>query len=270
MKIVSCFKVVFDDQDITINDDRSLCMDKAAASISSYDLNAIEAGTALLETLNGQPGTGCGDTGFDSGGELVALSVGGKLLDDSKLKKNLLSRGPDSLVLVADDSLGDLDSYATADALRAAIEFLGGFDLVICGDGSADRYAQQVGIQLGTLLGLPVLNCVSRLEPAKGKLMVERALEHDVQAIEVTLPAVISVTSDINKPRIAGMKQILAAGKKPVSMLSAADIGFRPQPTTETVGVLAPAESERIRYIIEGDSEEDIAGFARFLAEALR
>jgi len=40
---------------------------------------------------------------------------------------------------------------------------VGDYDLVVLGAGSSDRYAQQVGNQLGALLGLPTLNCVNSL-----------------------------------------------------------------------------------------------------------
>jgi electron transfer flavoprotein beta subunit len=258
MKIITCFKVVPDEQEIVVNADRTLNLEKAPAAISAYDLNAIEAGVALAEGLGGE------------GSEVIALSIGGQWISDSKLRKNVLSRGPDSLLLVADELLADLDTHATAAALQHALAVLEGFDLVICGEGSADIYAQQVGIQLGTLLDLPVLNSVSALEYVDGKLLVERTLESEVQSIELPLPAVISVTSDLNKPRIAGMKQILAAGKKPSTVLDASAIGFAPQLTTERISTLAPPETERARQIIEGDSDEDIAAFAAYLAEALR
>ncbi|MDR2108038.1 MAG: hypothetical protein LBP28_01070, partial [Coriobacteriales bacterium] len=250
--------------------------EKAPASISSYDLNAIEAGVALAEALADagvaeDAGVGAAGVaaGTSAGAEVIALSVGGGWIDDSKLKKNVLSRGPDSLVLVADDSLRELDTHATALALKAALASLGDFDLVLCGEGSADIYAQQVGIQLGALLELPVLNCVNHLQLRDGKLLVERTLEDEVQSLEVPLPAVLSLTSDLNKPRIAGMKQILAAGKKPSRVLSAADIGFVPLSTTEVLSTLAPVEAERSRQIIEGDSDAEIAAFAKALAEKL-
>jgi electron transfer flavoprotein beta subunit len=163
-----------------------------------------------------------------------------------------------------------LDSHATAAVLKAVLTASDGFDLVICGEGSADVYAQQVGIQLGTLLDVPVLNCITRLDLTEGELLVERTLENEVQSIEVPLPAVLSVTSDLNKPRIAGMKQILAAGKKPTRLLSATDIGFVPQTTTEVLSTLAPPETERLRQIIGGDSDADIATFASVLTDALR
>jgi electron transfer flavoprotein beta subunit len=265
MRIITCFKVVPDDQEIVVNSNKTLDVSKAPATISSYDLNALEAGVALAEAVGAVAGT---ET--EEPAEVVALSVGGAWIDESKLKKNVLSRGPDELVLVADDSLADMDSHATAAALKAALNELGSFDLVICGEGSADRYAQQVGIQLGMLLDVPVLNCVTHLECASGSLLVERTLENEVQSIELSLPAVISVTSDLNKPRIAGMKQILAAGKKPSRVLRAADLGFAPLPSTEVLSTLAPPEAERLRQIVEGSSDEEITAFAKLLAEALR
>ena len=60
-----------------------LSLDKAKLTISNYDLNSIEAGTQLVEA---------------NGGNLIALSVGAAKINDSKLKKNVLSRGPESLI----------------------------------------------------------------------------------------------------------------------------------------------------------------------------
>jgi electron transfer flavoprotein beta subunit len=255
MKIISCFKVVPDDQDIVVRGDRTLDFSRAAATISTYDLNAIEAGVQLAEEYDG---------------EVIALSVGGTGIDDSKLRKNVLSRGPASLALVADDATSDLDTHNTAQALKAALEKIGEYDLVLCGDGSADVYAQQVGIQLGELLGIPVLNSVNSLRIESGTLVAERTLEDETQTLDVMLPAVISVTSDSYQPRIATMKQILAAGKKPVTLYTATDIEFSAHPTTEVWSTLAPRETDRKHDITEGDTPEAIAAFALKLTEALR
>jgi electron transfer flavoprotein beta subunit len=255
MKIVTCFKVVPDDQDLAINADRTLNFDRAAAAISAYDLNAIEAGVALVEQC---------------GGEVTALSVGGAWIDDSKLRKNVLSRGPGSLTLVADETLADLDTHNTARVLKAALSHIDDWSLVVCGDGSADVYAQQVGAQLGALLNVPVLNCVSALREENGTLVVERSLENETQVLELPLPAVISVTSDSNKPRIAGMKQILAAGKKPVEVFTAGDLTLEVTPTGETVSTLAPPEASRKHDIVDGDGSEAVESFAAKLIDALK
>lgn len=94
----------------------------------------------------------------------------------------------------------------------------------MCGEGSADLYAQQVGAQLGELLNLPTVNAVSRLTVEGNKLIAERTLEEVVEVLEIQLPAVVAVTTDMNQPRLPGMKEILAAGKKPVTEWQLTDI----------------------------------------------
>ena len=254
MKVVACFKVVPDDQDIAVGADGSLDVSRAKLTISAYDLNAVEAAVQLVEA---------------NGGSCTVLTVGPASIDDSKLKKNILSRGADDLIMVADDACADMDTHQTACALAAAIKQVGDVDLVLFGDGSADIYAQQVGIQVGALLGVPTVNCAAGLALDGDALTVERALEDQTETLIVPLPAVVCVTSDINLPRIAGMKQILAAGKKPQSVIGADAIGGAVAPTIEVLGLSAPQQGDRRRDIVTGDSPDAIAQFADKLREAL-
>lgn len=245
-----------EDQDIKITADGNLSFEKAKPSISAYDLNAIEAGVLLVEA---------------NGGTLTAVSVGTSNINDSKLKKNILSRGPDGLLMVVDDALDNLDTYQTAQALKATIEKAGDYDLILCGEGSADVYAQQVGAQLGQILGIPTINFVSKIMPQDGSLIVERTLENEVETLEIFLPAVVSVTSDINLPRIASMKEILAASKKPSTVLSATEAGISGLTATiEIIETKAPEQVERKKDIVEGDSEEAIKSFIDKVKDVLQ
>jgi electron transfer flavoprotein beta subunit len=90
---------------------------------------------------------------------------------------------------------------------------------------------------------------------------VRRTLEDAEQLVELTLPAVVSVTSAINVPRIPGMKDILAAGKKPVSEQSAT----MPSASTRQVSVLAPRQVDRRHVVVEGDPADTAAQLATFL-----
>lgn len=256
MNIIACFKVVPDEQDIMVNPNGEISIDKAKLTISTYDVNCIEAGIQLVEA---------------NGGSLIGLSVGPAKIDDSKLKKNVLSRGPESLYLIADDSLDHLDTHQTAQALKAGIEKIGSYDLILCGDGSSDLYAQQAGVQLGQLLSIPTINSVSKISVADGKAIVERTLEDEVETLEVPLPAVISVSADINEPRIPSMKQILSAGKKPSTVLKASDIGLTvPASSIEVLETKAPEQVERKQIVIEGDSDDAIQQFIEKIAVELR
>lgn len=256
MRVISCCKAVPEEQDIVISKDRQISFEKAEWKFGQYDLNAVEAGKQIVEA---------------AGGKLSGLCAGGKILDNSKLRKDILSRGLDDLYLVMDEMMEQADTYQSARVLKAAIKKLGEFDLVLCGAGSSDLYAQQVGNQLGELLGLPVVNGVNKITPQGDKVIVERALENAIQVLEISLPAVLSVTSEINVPRIAGMKDIIAANKKPVNKFSLSEIEATDiQPSSEIVSTLAPEQVERRLNILEGESEDVVDAFVKLLSAELK
>ena len=104
MKIITCYKCVPDEQDIAVNNaDGSLDFSKADAKISQYDLNAIEAACQLKQQA--------------AEAQVTALSVGGKALTNAKGRKDVLSRGPDELIVVIDDQFEQALPQQTASAL---------------------------------------------------------------------------------------------------------------------------------------------------------
>ncbi|WP_437888233.1 electron transfer flavoprotein [Phytobacter sp. V91] len=253
MRLITCYKLVPEEQDIVITAERTLATNQTGEKISPFDLNAIEAAVQLA--------------GEDD--EVLALSVGGKALDNAKLRKDLLSRGPNALYLVSDERLTSSLPHETARVIAAASQKIG-FDLLIFGEGSGDLYAQQTGLLVGALLHIPAVNAVSHIEKHEGYITVERTLENEVEVLDVPLPAVICVSSDINVPRIPSMKAILGAGKKSVTQWHADDIGWTPDKSrTDLLSVYAPQETQRKHIIIEGDGQDEIARLRDYLTNAL-
>ena len=166
---------------------------------------------------------------------------------------------------VRDERLETADSYTLSDVLKAAIGKIGNIDLVICGEGSGDFYQQQMGNMLGQKLGWATLNGISKIETVQDKLIVERNTETETEEYEVELPVVISVTSDINLPRIASFKEIMGAGKKPSTIWSLEELGIEPENRVNYMSVLAPEQADRKKIIIEGDSEEKIEEFLNYI-----
>ncbi|HCL5061443.1 TPA: electron transfer flavoprotein FixA [Salmonella enterica] len=257
MKILTCYKCVPDEQDIVINnEDGSLDTRKVDAKISQYDLNAIEAACQLKQKA--------GDA------VVTAMSVGGQALTNAKGRKDVLSRGPDDLIVVIDEQFEQALPQQTATALAAAAQ-KAGFDLIICGDGSSDLYAQQVSLLLGETLHIPAINGVRNiLSLSEDALIVERELEDEIETLHIPLPAVVAVSTDINSPQIPSMKAILGAAKKPVQVWSAADIGFSAAADYSSQRVAAPKQRERQRIVIEGEGEEQIAAFAENLRKIIK
>lgn len=256
MRIAVAFKVVADDQDILVRDNGELDYSKAHQMVSSYDLNAIEAAATLKESL--------------ADAVLVGISVGSAAINESKLKKNVLARGVDELFMLADDVYAGADALSTAMAIKALIEKAGQFDLIFFGDGSADDYAQQVNVQLAEAMGLSAVNGVGVITNVTDRsVVVKRTLEDTVEVFELVLPAVIAVTSAAALPRICSMKDILAAGKKPATTLTASDLGLTLANVIEVLDVKAPKPADRKLQMFDASNEDDINAFVLALAEAL-
>ncbi len=255
MKIVVCFKIVREESEIVVNADRTLNAEKASCVVSPYDCNAIEAAMKLADA---------------AGDSTVVAVTAGSMVENSKMRKAALSRGPAELYAVKADDLDSADSFVVANTLKSAIEKLGGVDLVICGEGSADMYRQQTGCVLGALMGVPTINAVSAITPVDGKLRVERSADDGIEILEVSLPAVLSVTSDICPSKIPSMRDIMGAGKKPTTCDALADVCADADAKLTTVSVLAPEDTARAGRIVNGDSDESVREFFDMIQKSLK
>jgi electron transfer flavoprotein beta subunit len=254
MKIAVLFKVVLDDQDIGVDSSGALDYSRAQNTVSTYDLNALEAAARLALASEGST--------------VHAFTVGGPGIDDSKLRKNVLSRGVDELFMVADESCVNLDAYACACVLAQALQTYGPYDVIISGDGSADLFAKQVDVQVAAGLDWPYVSGTVAIESPvdTGALVIKRLLENNAENLKVPLPAVVSVSPDIAPPRICGMKEILAAGKKPVHILS---VGEVPTKAVEVVYERAPQQKHRDLVIYDSGSEGDTEKFIQAVKAVL-
>lgn len=239
MNIVTCVKCVPDGDTVQINADRRIDISEATWQISQYDLNAIEAVNQLKEKYEDI--------------QIVSLTAGGEVVGDSRRRKDILSRGSDKMFCIKEDELQEAsaDAFYTASVLAAGIKKIGDIDLAIFGEGSGDMYAQQTGLVVGSLLGWPTINAVTRIEIEKNSLLLQRTLEDGSEQLRVALPAVICVTADINTPRFTSVRATLAAGKKPFEIWSLADIDIEPEHGSAMTGVFAPEETGRRRQIYQ-------------------
>jgi electron transfer flavoprotein beta subunit len=253
MKVVVCVKTVPDERDIRVGPDRSISLAAASHSIGTYDLNAIEAGAALVDA--------------DPEVELIAMTVRPPRPANSKANKDILARGPGRLVAIEGAGADQAEPIAVAAALAKEIAALGDVDLVLCGTGSGDLYAQETGPTLGALLGWSALNDVRVLDAADGHVAVTRAVDGGEERYEVSYPCVLSVTADINTPRVSSMKAILAAGRKPVDVIGL-DEAAAPG-ATEVLEVLAPEKAARKLVVLPDAGEANLDEFYRALRGAL-
>ncbi|MBI3360903.1 MAG: electron transfer flavoprotein subunit beta/FixA family protein [Chloroflexi bacterium] len=238
MDIIVCVKQIVDLRQLRIKrETREPMLEGLPVVISDIDKNALEAAVRLKEA---------------GGGKVTVLSLSAS----SRLKetiKEALAMGADEAVLLVDAAFENTDPPFTARALAEAVRKIGKFDLLLLGEGSADNYTGQVGPRLAEMLGLPQATFAVGIEPTDGGLRVTRNLDEVVEVVDVPLPALVTVLTEVNQPRIPALTQILRAGKKPIAEWKAADLGLSaPTRLTEVMSNLAPAQ-ERKGEMFEGE-----------------
>jgi electron transfer flavoprotein beta subunit len=179
--------------------------------VSPFDENAIEAGLQLKEAL---------------GGKVTLLTLGS--VESLEALKRGLRMGADDAFLVDGTGLPEPDPQGTAYILAKAIEKMKDYDLVLCGRQAADWDQGQVGCGLGEFLNIPCVSIVSKIEAIDGALRVRRLVEDGYEVMEIPMPAVLTVTNEINLPRLTTVAGILRTSTVKIPTWKPADIGADP------------------------------------------
>jgi electron transfer flavoprotein beta subunit len=176
--------------------------------------------------------------------------------------KECLALGADVGILLSDPAFAGADAYATAVTLAKAIEKLDSVDCVFCGRASSDGATEWVGPELATFLDMPVVTMVHELVETEGSSWkVKGDIENGYRLVQVELPAVFTVTQDVNTPPTLSFSGIIKARKKEITTwgledlgVSAESVGLKGSPTI--VSDLTSVEMKRTCEIIEGSPEE--------------
>jgi electron transfer flavoprotein beta subunit len=244
MRIVVAYKWACDPQEASVGADGSVDWSRAKPGISDYDPVAIEVARRLAEATSS---------------ELIGLTAGAKGVGASIACKAALSRGLDRVVVVEDDSLRGAGTSELAAVLAGAVRHIGDVDLVITGDSSVDVAAKMVPTVLAGQLGWAAVAEVTAVSAQAGTLRVVRAVPGGTQTLQISGPAVL---------RVPGMKDLLAAGKKPVEHLEISALDVPARSATVTIkGTARPDRKARKGQILDAT---DPAAAAAELITALR
>ena len=165
--------------------------------LNPYDEFAVEAALQLVEK---------------AGGEVTIVSLGPDAA--TKELRNCLAMGAHQAIhLKADGALRD--PLATARILAETLKPLG-TDVILFGRQAVDDDQAQVGLMVATLLELPAVPDIVKLELESGLVEVEREVEGALERYRVPLPCVLTTQKGLNEPRLPNMKGIMAAKKKTI------------------------------------------------------
>ena len=225
--------------------------------ISPFDEQAVEAALRIKDA---------------QGGKITVLSLGNNLLRE--VVKKPLSMGADELILLEDDAFAEGDSWSTAYALAMAIKKIDEYELIFCGRQAADWDAGQVGSGIAEILGLPNVTVAQKIDITDGKAKVERVTADGYEIVEVTLPALITVSNELGEPRYPTIKGIMAAKKKEPIIWKLADIGIDASQTgtagrrTKLLKLFQPVHEGKCEFIEGENPEEASANLALKLRKA--
>ena len=261
MNIAVCIKSVPDPQyyeKITIDpESKRLVRDGIPAIINEADLHAMEAALRLKEAC---------------GGEIIVISMG-----PPAAKKQLveaLAMGADRAFLISDRKVGGADSLATSYTLAKTIETTGQYDVIFTGSESADGATAHVPSQIGVWMGITHATNVVDVKWDNG-IVVSRQFEKGRGKYRLKTPCVVGVTAKANEVRFNNVWNILAATKKPLTILSAADlkdldenyIGLAGSPSQN--GEVEAIEANKECVMITGSDAEIAAKIAEIISHEI-
>ena len=226
-------------------------------AINPLDRNALEAALIFKEREEAR---------------ITVISMGPPPAGD--IVKECLALGADTGILLSDPAFAGADAYATAFTLARAIEKTGPVDLVLCGRASSDGATEWVGPEIAVFLDLPVVTMVREfVQFDRSSWQVKADIEQGYRLVQVKLPAVFTVTQDLNSPRTLSFSGIIKSRKKEITTwgledlaLEAESVGLKGSPTI--VSNLELMESKRECQMIEGSLDEKVDLLVGKLVEA--
>ncbi|MFH0730252.1 MAG: electron transfer flavoprotein subunit beta/FixA family protein [Pseudomonadota bacterium] len=255
MKILTTIKKVVD-VELNINvKNGAIVEDGLQYVMNAWDENAVEASVQLKEK---------------NSAETTLVSIGGGD-DTTAIIRKAYAMGIENGIQINDPALSKADSFAYANVLKKVYE-KGNYDLVITGKQAQDTDNGQTGIILAEYLGLSCVSNVVAIEVMDDKhIKVSRLGDSGTEIVELTLPALVTVSDSINEPRLPAMRGIMMAKKKGINVMDLAALGTSNDevggvtPKSQVVEFMAP-ESRKSGQKFEGDAAEIVTRVVDLLA----
>lgn len=252
LHIIVCAKQVPDTNEIKINPATGTLIREGVPSILNHDdANALEEALRIKDQY---PDT-----------HITVVTMGPAQAKDMLIE--CLAKGADEAVLASDRALGGSDTWATSNAIAAAIEKIGKYDIIFAGRQAIDGDTAQVGPQVAEKLGLPQVTYVQDFEIDEDlqTITVKRALEDGYEVIRLKTPCMLTTIKELNKPRymhIAGIYQACAQeiptwGAMDLNVDPDKEVGLDASPTN-VFRSFTPVPKGK-GQMIDGDSEREIA-----------
>ena len=248
MNIIVCAKQVVDVSEMKVDSTtKKPILQGVPQKISDIDKNAMEEAIKIKDK---------------HGGKITVVTVGPS--DAKERMKELLAMGANEGVLVTPPD--KLDYHVVSSLIAEAVKKIGEYSIILCGEASIDLFSGQVGPRVAGLLNLPQITYAMSVNAEKDKVTAERNMGDNLVTTESTYPVLITVTKEINEPRLPSLMQILGSANKPIQEWTADSLGVKDTPTIETVE-LKGVPMERKNIVYQDDLDESVKQLVDSLAK---
>jgi electron transfer flavoprotein beta subunit len=258
VNFIVCIKQVPGTTEVRIDKETNTLIREGVESIiNPFDTYAIEEGIRLKERF---------------GGRTTVITMGPQQAQEAL--KEAISVGADDCVLISDRTFAGSDTLATSYVLSKAITKIGEHDLIITGKQTLDGDTGQVGPGIAQRLEIPFIGYVSQIEEiTDGCMRVQRMVDEGYEIIETPLPCVISVTKEINVPRLPSIRGTMKAKSAQIPVWSAQEldiaadrVGVAGSPT-RVVHIFSP-KREHQSQMLEGKPDSQVVQLLEKLGES--
>jgi len=242
MNIIVCIKQVITGDQVKLDPHtHNLIRSREFSCINPFDLFALDMAVQLKKEYPGS---------------ITALTMGPKISEE--VLWEALAIGADRAVLLSDQRFATSDTLATSYVLGMGIRKIAKFDLILCGMRTTDSDTSQVGPQLAEELDLPHVTGVDKLERKKNLFRVERTSDGFREVLEVSLPALFTISprASVRLPSLIEIQD--AFTKHSIECWNLEDLNANPQKVGSMgsgtwVEELIPIAHQKSCFFIEGE-----------------
>ncbi len=191
--------------------------------------------------------------------KVTVLTVGPASAEPT-LRKALAIGADEAIRVDAETS----DAYYVASQIAEVVKN-GDFEVILNGIESSDFNGSAVGGMLSELLDMPSVSAVSSIRIENEEVLINRDIDGGREELSISIPFIGIVQKGIAKePRIAAMRGIMMARKKPLEVVTAVDV----TPLTETVEFALPTPKEPCK-MFEADNIKELVSLLQNEAKVI-
>lgn len=220
MNVVVCIKQVPDTTNVRIDrKTNNLVREGVPSIINPDDQRALELAALLKEQF---------------GAKVYVITMGPPQAREAL--KDAISFGLDEAILLSDRAFAGADTLATTytiyGGLKKLEESIGQIDLLLFGKQAVDGDTGQVGPGIATRFGYPLGAYVVKIEKIdieNKEIVIVRRLDRGYEKIKIKMPAVLTITDELNEPRYADLPNLIRAIKYEPSVWTLKDLNLEPK-----------------------------------------